>query len=127
MRWDAVPYGRCPATEVRLNPLLGALALIVAVSAGPAWAADAAQGQALYTAKCSACHGTDGKGTGPAARALPRKPRDMTAAAFWAEMTDATLRSIIEAGKPGSPMRGYPMRDDQMEDLVAYLRTFEPK
>jgi len=32
----------------------------------------------MYAAYCSACHGTDGKGTGPAATALKTLPADLT-------------------------------------------------
>ena len=35
-------------------------------------------GQSVYTAYCAACHGPDGKGHGPAAETLKRKPNDLT-------------------------------------------------
>lgn len=38
-------------------------------------------GQSVYKAYCAACHGADGKGHGPAAPALKRKPIDLTAIA----------------------------------------------
>ncbi len=35
-------------------------------------------GQEMFTAYCAACHGTDAKGTGPAAPALKTPPADLT-------------------------------------------------
>lgn len=35
-------------------------------------------GKRLYTHYCAACHGTDGRGTGPAAGALKTQPSDLT-------------------------------------------------
>jgi mono/diheme cytochrome c family protein len=83
-------------------------------------------GKRIYHAKCQACHGHGGKGDGPAARAMPKPPKDMTSAAFWTGLTDERLSSQIRAGKPGSAMRGFPMKPEEMTHLLAYLRTFEP-
>jgi mono/diheme cytochrome c family protein len=37
-----------------------------------------ASGQEMYKAYCAVCHGTDGKGNGPAAQALKTPPSDLT-------------------------------------------------
>jgi mono/diheme cytochrome c family protein len=37
-----------------------------------------ASGQEMYTSYCAVCHGTDGKGAGPAASALKVPPTDLT-------------------------------------------------
>ena len=36
-------------------------------------------GQQMFTSYCAPCHGTDGRGHGPAAQALKRQPTDLTA------------------------------------------------
>ena len=38
-------------------------------------------GQAMFVQYCASCHGPDGKGSGPAAGALKKKPADLTALA----------------------------------------------
>jgi mono/diheme cytochrome c family protein len=40
--------------------------------------ANASSGIAMYTAYCAACHGADGKGSGPAASAFKNQPTDLT-------------------------------------------------
>ena len=83
-------------------------------------------GKDLWNAKCATCHGATGDGQGPASGALPRKPRDFTDAAFWESTTEATIRAIIVKGKPGTAMRAFPMKDANLDALVAYIKTFKP-
>lgn len=40
--------------------------------------APSAEGKALFEQHCSACHGADGKGDGPAAASLKTQPADLT-------------------------------------------------
>ena len=44
----------------------------------PAPLTSAASGPEMYKAYCAACHGTDGKGNGPAAPAMKTPPTDLT-------------------------------------------------
>lgn len=93
-----------------------------------ALAADPTAGATVYKTECSACHGTKGDGKGPASVALTPKPASFLDAAFWtAERTDEQLATSIRSGKPGTAMAGFPhLTDQQMADLLAYLRTFQP-
>ena len=100
-------------------PLL--LAINTTAEAGPE------EGRAIYVAKCQACHGPQGQGDGPAARALPKRPRDFSSPSFWANTTEAQIRAVITNGLPGSIMRGFPMTPSQLDDLVAYMRSFAPE
>jgi mono/diheme cytochrome c family protein len=44
----------------------------------PAKATSAASGKEMFNSYCAVCHGTDGKGNGPAASALKTPPADLT-------------------------------------------------
>ena len=44
----------------------------------PVKATSPASGKEMYTSYCAVCHGTDGKGGGPAASALKTPPTDLT-------------------------------------------------
>ena len=44
----------------------------------PAKPTSPASGQEMYTSYCAVCHGTDGRGGGPAAEALKVPPSDLT-------------------------------------------------
>ena len=44
----------------------------------PAGRTSPSSGQEMYRAYCAACHGTDGKGDGPASAALKSHPSDLT-------------------------------------------------
>ena len=93
-----------------------------------AFAGDAAKGKTAYSANCMACHGDAGDGNGPAAMALDPKPNDFTKPSYWEGKTDEDVKKVIKSGKPGTTMAPFPqLTDEQLDDLVAYLRTFEPK
>jgi mono/diheme cytochrome c family protein len=92
----------------------------------PPASAGVEEGRAIYVAKCQACHGAEGHGDGPAARALPKRPRDLATASFWANTTEAQVRAVITSGLPGTIMRGFPMPASQLDDLVAYVRSLAP-
>jgi mono/diheme cytochrome c family protein len=100
------------------------LPLLLGVANPSASAAEEA-GREIYVAKCQSCHGVEGRGDGPAARALPRKPRDFTSPAFWSGTTEQQVRTVITTGLPGTIMRGFPMPAQQLDDLLAYLRSLE--
>jgi hypothetical protein len=59
----------------RLGPALAALAVLAACQpAGPAEPV----ARADYTTFCTACHGSAGRGDGPLAASLPRRPADLS-------------------------------------------------
>lgn len=62
-----------------------AFALFVALGSSVASAADPANqgdfGKGVYDSKCASCHGVSGKGDGPLAASLLKKPADLTAIA----------------------------------------------
>jgi len=91
---------------------------------------------ALYDKSCANCHGTDGRGHGPAAGALNPKPRDFTqgvykfrSTAFGSLPTDDDLYRTIAHGLPGTSMLGWKgiLSDEQMHALVVYVKQFSPR
>jgi cytochrome c6 len=82
--------------------------------------ADAQAGAATFTAKCASCHGADGKGK------AALKTQDMSSAAVQ-QMTDAELTAITTDGKGKMPAYGKSLKPDQIQDLVAYIRSLAKK
>jgi len=89
-------------------------------------------GQPLFQQNCASCHGSLGEG-GP----NPAKPGSfivaITTSEFLKTRNDATLRAIISQGQPSSGMSpfaaayGGPLDDNQIDAIVAYLRSWESK
>ena len=90
----------------------------------------------LYDTSCASCHGTDGRGDGPAADALVPRPRDFTRGTYKFRTTtsgsvpsdDDMYRSIAQ-GLPGTSMLGWKgiLSDGQMRALVVYVKQFSPR
>ncbi len=83
---------------------------------------DAKRGQAIYDASCKLCHG-DASGA-PAVAVKLWNP------SFVASATDEFLRYAIEHGRPGTkmmPMGGAKLEAQQIDDLVALIRSWQVK
>ncbi len=83
----------------------------------------------MYREMCAVCHGTGGKGDGPAAEGMAVKPRDHTDAAYMNSLTDAQVFEIISRGGAavgkfaGMPAWGQALSEQQIWDLVRYIRS----
>jgi len=108
------------------------LIALYAIVLGPALlahAADAEQGKKLYGQFCASCHGQSGKGDGPAAAALNPKPRDHTNKEYMSKMSDEEMMKVIKNGgasvgkSPLMPPWGASLKDEQIQDVMAYIRT----
>jgi len=92
-------------------------------------AADPEQGKKLYGTYCVTCHGESGKGDGPAAATLNPKPRDHTSKEYMSQLSDDDLLKVIKDGgasigkSPIMPPWGAALKDDQIKDVIAYVRT----
>ena len=93
--------------------VFGVLALPVRAQTG---------GEALYKAKCVACHGADGKGETSVGKA--NKIRDLGSADVQAQSDDA-IAGIIGNGKGKMPAYGKSLKPDQIKELVAYIRSLK--
>jgi len=83
-------------------------------------------GGPIFKAQCAACHGQGGKGDGPAATALNPRPPDLRAAGRIAALPDDSLLQIITAGRRGMPGYGKTLTADQIQEVVAFMRTLKP-
>lgn len=116
----------------REEALLVAL-LVIALSAVPAAGrGDPERGRALYQYGCQVCHGDRGRGDGPAAKNFDPRPRDLTDARYMQGLSDDYLFRVIKMGggpfgKPNMPAWGALLEDEEILDLVAYLRTLVNK
>ena len=113
----------------RIYILAFALSAISMANPLAVWAQSPAEGQKLYSTHCSACHGEGGKGDGPAGNSLPVKPADHTDGKLMNSFPDKFLLDIIAKGgvavgkSPFMPSWGGVLKENQVRDLVAYLRS----
>lgn len=101
--WEQIPAGVLPEPELR-------------VDLSPA---NLAQGEQLYAANCSRCHGIEGQGT-------PRGPV-LNVKSFLTETSNSAIQQIIRDGINGTAMISWGDRLTESEILaiVAHLRNWE--
>jgi len=116
-----INYSRIFAMPRSLS--LAALAACVFLTAGsiaysqtPA-ATDAA---GTFKSKCAACHGEDGAGSTLGKRL---HAPDLRSKEVQGQSTDALVQ-IVTKGKNNMPAFGNRLDNDQIQKLVAYIRTF---
>ena len=112
--------------RMRINwTVKAALAVAVLVGLGflgaPAKADNTAE--ATYKAKCAMCHGPDGKGETATGKAM--KTGDFASPEVQ-KMSDAELSDAIAKGKGKMPAYKT-FTEDQVKDLVSYVRAFGKK
>lgn len=108
----------------RVLTMMLAASLAATLSAAAAQAADLATGKKVYADKCARCHGAGGKGDGPKADTLEKKPANYTDKNAMAKVTDADMKKVILEGKQPMPSYKGKMSDKELDDVVAYIRTF---
>ena len=95
--------------------------VILALAASPIFAAD---GAALFKAKCAACHGADGKGETPVGKNL--KVASLGSADVQ-KLSDAELEKVISDGKGKMPPFKTKLTADELKAVVAFVRTLKGK
>jgi mono/diheme cytochrome c family protein len=85
-------------------------------------------GERIYQTKgtCFTCHGTTGRGDGPAGLELNPRPRNFTNPRFHELRTDGELFWVIRNGSPGTRMFSYSpsvITEEEAWKVIHYLRT----
>ena len=99
-------------------------------TAAQVYAGDLAAAQQNYMTFCVKCHGSTGRGDGPAAATLKKSPRDFTNCVDMKVISDDTLFRVIHDGggrqglSPDMPAWNQGFEDGEIRDLVEYVRTF---
>lgn len=101
---------------------LKAIVLILAMMLAPL--AFAADGAAVYKAKCASCHGIDGKGQTPMGKKM--NLRDLGSSDVQ-KQTDKELYDWTAVGKGKMPGYKDKLTDAEIKALVAHMRGFAKK
>lgn len=107
---------------MKLNRFLLMLA-VISVFCVVAYADDAAT-EKLWKTKCQSCHGPDGSGNTPAGKKIGA--RDLRSPEVQ-KLTDAQLIEITTKGKNKMPAYDKKLTEQQIKDLVAYVRQLGKK
>ena len=85
-----------------------------------------AKGKKLYTIDCEMCHGKDGDGKGDMASRI-KNVADFTNPDTLKNRTDGDLFHVIRKGKGDMPPEGDRAKNDDIWNLVNYVRSFAKK
>ncbi|HEY1264803.1 MAG TPA: cytochrome c [Terriglobales bacterium] len=104
-------------TLIRASMVVLAISILVSTAS---WAADA--GADVFKTKCASCHGQTGAGDTTVGKNM--KVKDLASAEVQ-KQGDAELTTVIAKGK--KPMPGYEgkLTDQQIQDLVKFVRSLK--
>lgn len=112
---DLLEDWKAPARKARIkNPV-------------PVTAATLAAGRELFMTACAPCHGESGRGDGPAAASLERKPGNLTDSARMRAQSDGELFWKISTGRSPMPAFEDAYTEEQRWQIVHYIRTLASK
>jgi mono/diheme cytochrome c family protein len=80
----------------------------------------AERGRLLFKTRCQTCHGENGSGA---------RPTEVKLAEVAGSLNDADLREFIATGQLNlnMPAFGKTLNDEEMTDLITFIRTWEPQ
>jgi mono/diheme cytochrome c family protein len=105
-----------------MNRLMLALAA-TALAAAPAFAADTADGKAVYERACKSCHGVDGAPNPGIEKAENVTIRDLKSHEVQS-VSDADMKNVITQGK-GKMHAVAGLSGKQIDDVVAYVKSLK--
>ena len=82
---------------------------------------DAAKGKELFEANCSVCHNSDSEETkvGPGLKGLFKHDKLLNGK----KVTEESVKEMINEGGGGMPSFSDMLKDDEKDNLVAFLKT----
>ncbi len=86
-----------------------------------------ARGKRQFGYDCAMCHGKTGDGTGDVAADMKLKMKNHTDPAALKDLSDGELFYIIKKGKDQMPAEGDRVKNEEIWDMVNYVRSFAKK
>lgn len=81
-------------------------------------------GADTYKSKCQMCHAADGSGNTPAGKSTKVNPFNSPDVV---KMSDDDLIGVTKKGKGKMPAYAGKLTDDQIKDVIGYVRTLQKK
>lgn len=109
--------------------ILGLITFLLVARAYGQIVGSPARGRAVFMQFCTACHGSDGKGTGPVAATLPVKPANLTdcrrTAEDSVEIAEGTIREGGHYQGLSNVMPSFKsiLTEEQIADAASYEKT----
>jgi mono/diheme cytochrome c family protein len=92
----------------------------------PANETSIALGKTIYERQCLTCHGAKGKGDGPAAVHLDKRPGNLANPKLWEQSDGALFWKVNEGHRPMPTFKNL-MSDEERWPVINYVRTLAPK
>ncbi|MBI4503813.1 MAG: c-type cytochrome [Gemmatimonadetes bacterium] len=83
-------------------------------------------GKATFETQCAACHGSRGRGDGPAASALNPRPANLTDVTRMARLSEDSLVQIVTTGRKAMPGYVNLLTSRQVCEVVAHVLSLKP-
>ena len=118
-----------PAAKPEASSPLSSVPVQAARKENPvkATAESLARGKKQYGYDCAMCHGKGGNGKGDVAVDMKLPMHDHTNPATLKDRTDGELFYVIKNGKDQMPPEGNRVKDENIWDMVNYVRSFAKK
>jgi mono/diheme cytochrome c family protein len=102
---------------------LVAVVLVLTLIAVAAGKGDPAAGKAVYDKRCATCHAASGEGKPAIAKSLKVELRHLGSKEVQAKSDKELLKDTTEGIGKMKPEKG--LTEQQLADMLAYLRTFK--